>query len=116
MDLSTATLFGVVLLLGFNRAAFLNERIFERPRLFWGVQLTNLAGACYMVLVGVPGFTGSMRVVNTMMGGLLVLHIVVNNRRYAAWIRARAAQVDTADEERRAALAARLAAGGQQDA
>lgn len=116
MDLSTGTLFGVVLLLALNRAATLGGRVFARPRVFWAMQILNLAGACWMVLVGVPGFAGPLNIVNILLAGLLVLHILVNNRHYAAWLREQAEHSADEDARRRAALTERLSQGGQQDA
>jgi hypothetical protein len=86
MDLDTWLLFAVVGLMVANRAMHVGPRWHRRKFLFWFIQLTNFVGACLLATFGIPGFAGPLRIVNLMFSGLLVLHIVQNNRHYAeAW-------------------------------
>ncbi len=108
MDLDSWLLFGTVGLMLANRALHLGEHWYRRKALFWTLQLLNFAGACLLVTLGIPGFTGVLRIVNLMLAGLLVLHTVQNNRHYLlAWQEAETPQ-DAEREARRAEVLARL--------
>ncbi len=98
MTPGTLLLFGVVVLLALNHLPFAGGR--KPPAaLFWGLQLLNLAAASLLVTWGLPEFQGRLRVVNLLLGGLLVLHIVQNNRRYRALLLERRREDDRIVEE-----------------
>lgn len=108
MDLSAATLLGVFALLAINRAVHLGEGWYTRRRLFWSVQVLNLLGACFLVSVGVPEFQGPLRVINLLLAGLLVWHILLNNRRLTAALREAARAEAPEEDPRRAELLRRM--------
>ena len=45
------------------------------------IQVANLIGICFFVLVGSPKFKAEMPVVNYVLAGMLVLQSLMNNRR-----------------------------------
>lgn len=82
MDTSTAELFAVIALLGFNNLVF---RVpgWERMRLlFFGVQLLNMATLVFLLAIGIPGFGEATITVNWVIGLLFMVHILTNNSRY----------------------------------
>lgn len=108
VDLSAVVLLSVFALLAINRAVHLGEDWYTRRRLFWSVQVLNLLGACFLVSVGVPEFQGPLRVINLLLAGLLVWHILLNNRRLTAALR-ELAHAEARDEDpRRAELLRRM--------
>ncbi len=112
MDLDTWLLFGTVGLMIANRALHVGERWYRRKALFWTIQLANFAVACVLVTVGIPGFTGVLRIVNLMLAGLLILHTVQNNRHYLmAWRDAGSNTTDAKREALRAQVLERLTDG-----
>ena len=118
MDLDTWLLLGTVGLMLANRALHLGEHWYRRRAVFWAVQLSNFAVACLLVTFGIPGFTGVLRIVNLMLGGLLILHTVQNNRHYLNAWREHGQLPDDAREAKRAQVLARLKgadAGSEQD-
>lgn len=108
MDWSTGLLLGTVTLMVANRALHVGARWHERRGLFWTVQLLNFSLACLLVTVGIPGFSGILRIVNLMLAGLLILHTVQNNRRYGEAWRELGPAVDDDLEARRAQVLARM--------
>ncbi|MCB9758285.1 MAG: hypothetical protein H6739_00455 [Alphaproteobacteria bacterium] len=115
MDLSTGVLLGVAALMAFNRVIFLGERWHRRRARFWVVQLLNLGAACYMVVWGIPDFVGQLKVINLLLAGLLVLHIVLNNRKLVQAVREAPAVEDAEREARRAQVLSRLKAEDDAD-
>ncbi len=82
MDTSTLVILCAAGLLGINRLIFVGERWWERRWRFIGIQALNVLGASYMVLWGVPGFTGQTKIANYLLAGLIVFHALSNTRRY----------------------------------
>lgn len=82
MDLSTIVILSAAALLAINRLIFIGERWWEKRWRFIGIQALNIAGASYMVLWGVPGFTGETKIANYLLAGLIVFHALSNTRRY----------------------------------
>ena len=114
MDLDSWLLFATVGLMLANRALHLGEQWYRRKALFWTIQLLNFTGACLLVTLGIPGFTGVLRIVNLMLAGLLVLHTVQNNRHYLlAWQEAETLPAEER-EARRAEVLAHLR-GAEED-
>lgn len=109
MDLSSGILLGAAALLAFNRLLHVGERWHRRTAVFWALQLGNLLGACFMVLYGIPDFQGGpLRVVNLFIAGLLVLHIVLNNRSLVAAYREERRSLSADQEARRQAVLDKL--------
>lgn len=108
MDLSTGILLGVVALLALNRVIFLGERWFDHQARFWTIQVLNLLGASALSFWGIPAFADQLRVVSWLMAGLLVFHIVHNNRRLQAAVLDDRKQQSAAADARREALVQRL--------
>ena len=81
MDLSTGLLLAIVTLLGLNRGLFAWGGWIHHRWVFWSLQIINFAVACALVTVGIPEFRERLPVINLLLGGLLVLHILTNNRR-----------------------------------
>jgi hypothetical protein len=88
MDASTAQLFAVVALLGVNNIVFRMPGWERRPIVFWGLQLFNMATIVYLLAFGIPGFSGVTTAINWVLGLLFILHVVTNNGRYIAAVRA----------------------------
>ncbi len=110
MTLDTWLLLGTILLMVANRGMHVLSDWHRRKAVFWSVQLANLVVACLLVTLGIPGFTGPLKIVNLLLAGLLVLHIVQNNRHYLlAWRRGEE-PVDEEREARRAAVLEKLKA------
>jgi uncharacterized RDD family membrane protein YckC len=108
VDLSVAALLSVFALLAINRAVHLGEGWYTRRRLFWTVQLLNLLGACLLVTIGVPEFQGALRPINLLFAGLLVWHILLNNRRLTAAYREATRAEAPEEDPRRAELLRRM--------
>jgi hypothetical protein len=108
VDLSAVVLLSVFGLLAINRAVHLGEDWYTRRRFFWSVQALNLLGACFLVSVGVPEFQGPLRVINLLLAGLLVWHILLNNRRLTAALRERSRAAAQDEDPRRAELLRRM--------
>lgn len=113
MDASAAVILGVAALLGVNRLIWVGERFFRAK--FLGIQALNLAGACFMVLWGVPDFEGGMAIANYVLAALIVFHSIQNNRRLQSEAAERSAGVDEDLEARRAEVRARLKDQGKTD-
>lgn len=112
LDLSTGILLAVVTLLAMNRVIFFGKEWYRAQWRFWTVQLVNLTAACALAIWGIPDFEGPMRILPYMFTGLLVLHIVQNNRKLQrAWDKARAESGDERSDQREAFLAKMKGAG-----
>jgi len=81
MDLGTGTVLAVAALLGCNHLATMGKDFHRRRAVFFGIQLANLAAACFLVVVGIPGFVPPLGVVKYLLAALLIFHIVQNNRK-----------------------------------
>ncbi len=108
MDLSTWLLMGTIGLMVANRALHIGEHWYRRRVLFWTLQLTNFIVSCLLVTVGIAGFTGSLRIVNLMLAGLLILHTVQNNRHYLAARRGLGSASENSREDLRAQVLEKL--------
>jgi|GEM_PF-1122064 len=111
MDTGTWVLMGIIALLVINRFLVRLPGWDQRRGLFWGVQLVNLAAACFMIVVGVPELTGISRTANWMVALLFMFHIVQNNSRLTQERRARLQAHSAQDEAERARILAALHAG-----
>ena len=106
-------LFSAVVLLASNHVVV---RIpgWDRFRLpFWILQACNLAAAIWLMVVGIPGVEGNLRVFNWVIGLLLVFRIIVNNNRLVNAIRQR--REDAQDADKREAIRAAIRAAREAD-
>lgn len=103
-----AVLFGVVAALGVNHVLLRIPGLEGRTVPFAIAQALNLGAIVLLGTLGVPGFTGGMKVMNFVLAGLFVLHAIQNTNRWAA---ARAEARGAADEAKRARIAAALQRG-----
>lgn len=115
MDLGTWILLGIVALLVVNRFLLKLPGWSQRPVVFWGVQLVNLAAACFMIAVGIPELRGLARYANWVIALLFMFHIVQNNSRLVAARRRRADDASAQDEAARERIRAALRAGEESD-
>lgn len=106
MDSSTWVILAAAALLGINRLIWVGRR-YRRAR-FFGIQLLNILGASYMILWGVPQFTGQLVVANYVLAAVIVFHAVQNNRRVQREAEERSDESDEEEDARRAAVLARL--------
>ena len=81
MDLGTGIILAVAALLGANHLATMGQDFHQRRAVFYGIQLANLAAACFLVVYGIPGFAPPLGIVKYLLAGLLIFHIVQNNRK-----------------------------------
>ena len=113
MDASTWVILAVAALLGINRLIWVGTR--HRRVRFFSIQILNILGACYMVLWGVPQFTGQLKVANYVLAAVIVFHAVQNNRRVQREARERDEEGDRDEDARRAAVRARLKGESDED-
>lgn len=108
MSESDLIFFATVAVLACNHAVLRIPGWLERVWLFWGVQALNLAAAVYLILVGLPGFEGTLAIANWMFGLLFIYHIISNNRRLqrALAVKKRQNRDGSKEEKIRAALKA----------
>jgi hypothetical protein len=86
VNFDTTVLLSFATLIVLNRAILIGENWYRRNAVFWSVQVMNLCGATFFAGWGVRDFQATMPIVNWMLSGLLILHIIQNNRRYTkAW-------------------------------
>ena len=86
MNFDTTVLLCFATLIVMNRAILIGENWYRRNPVFWGVQVMNLCAATFFAGWGVREFQATMPIVNWMLSGLLILHIIQNNRKYTkAW-------------------------------
>ena len=108
MDLSTALICAVAALLGFNNLLFKIPG-WERKRVFfWLLQAVNIATIIGLMAVGIPGFAGATHAINWVLGLLLVMHVVTNNGKLVAALRANDDESDAATAEKREQIKAAL--------
>ena len=89
MDQDTFPLMGFAILIVLNRALFVGGLAIKFRPTFYLIQLFNIAGSSYFLAWGVPSFQeGPMRMVNYMLGAMLMLHAVKNNAKYERLLRA----------------------------
>lgn len=108
MDFDTAAILGLVGLLALNYVAFVGDEWHLKRGRFWGVQLANLIGICFFVLVGSPKFKAEMPVVNYVLAGMLVLRSLMNNRRLQNALKDEAAGDDDEHDAKRQAVLDKL--------
>ncbi len=101
MDLSTALILGVAGILGMNQMIFRLPGWETRRAVFWSLQGLNLVIITALLAIGIPGFQGATKVVNWVLGLLLVHHVISNNGRLAAALRDGRTESDTALDQRR---------------
>jgi hypothetical protein len=111
MSPSDALLLGLVGLLVFNNFLLRLPAWLHRAWLFWPCQVLNLLAGIYLMAVGIPGFEGSLGVVNWVIGLLFLWHVIQNNGRLVEAKRAAAAQREGEEDARRKAISAALQAG-----
>ena len=116
MNPTDVVLFGAVALMVVNNVVVRLPGWDRRPWMFWPVQAMNLGAGVYLLAFGVPGFEGPLRIANWMLGLLFIWHTISNNNRLLK-VRASAKQADAnIDQEKRAAIAAALARGAEEEA
>lgn len=108
MDLGTWILVGVVAVLAVNRFLVHLPGWHQRRGLFWSVQVVNLAAACFMIVLGVPGLAGLAHYVNWVIALLFVFHIVQNNSRLVQARKEVHAEASAQDQAARARVQAAL--------
>lgn len=111
METGDAILFGVVAALAVNSVLFFWPGWDRRRVLFYAVQATNLVVATFLMAVGVPTLDGSLEVFNWVLGGLFIVRILTNNKRYTEALRERRRGRGAAATDKRQALAAALRRG-----
>lgn len=77
MTLGTATLLGLVALVGLNQTTARMESLLRRPLVFGGTLTLNLVVGVAILAFGLPGYP---RVVGLIVAGLLLLHVVQATR------------------------------------
>ena len=103
---------GVMVVLGFNHLLFRFPGWDQRRALFWGVQAVEAAGAVAAVAL-LPSLNPQTRMLNWVLGLLLVYHVLTNHFRLQRAARAREHHARMAEErrqERREAAEAALPA------
>lgn len=75
-------LFAVVSVLATNHVLIRLPGWQKRAWLFWLVQLLNLSAAGFLLVEGLPGFSGTLSVVNYVLALLFVVRAVQNNNRW----------------------------------
>ncbi|NOY24645.1 MAG: hypothetical protein GXP62_02125 [Oligoflexia bacterium] len=108
MDLGTWIIFGVVALLAINHFLLRLPGWTSRRGVFWGVQVVNLAAACFMIVVGIPNLHGLAHYLNWVIALLFMFHIIQNNGRLVAARRAEAREEDEQDAAARERIHAAL--------
>lgn len=111
MTQSDLILFAAVAVLASNHALLRIPGWVERVWLFWLVQLLNLGAACYLIVMGIPEFRGTMAIANWMFGLLFIYHTVSNNRRLQRAMKAGRQRSAADEEEHRARIRAAIKAG-----
>ena len=102
MDVNTFYILCIVTLLGANRLLFIWDDWWRVRAPFWTVQILNLVAACVLVMWGVPELKArGLNIFNLVFAGLLVVHILTNNKRLQRTVREarEASDTDRADLE-----------------
>ena len=113
---SWSSFLGVIALLACNRLVLALAGDGTRAGLFWSVQLLNLAAACALFSVGLPGVPTGLGIINYFVGGVFLLHIVENNANRTRVLQKRLASSAAVSDERRTELLAKLRAARAADA
>lgn len=71
-------LVAMIVILGLNQALIRFSLFARVPALFWVVQAMNLAVIVGVLIVGIPGLTGSAKLANWILALVLGLHTVQN--------------------------------------
>ena len=111
MTLTDGLLFWVVGLVGAHQ---LVTRLPTWPGpapLFWFMQLANLATVGMLLTIGLPTFTGNLRIFNFVFAALLTFHTVSNNNAWGTERRRRKKEAGQTEDEQKAAILAALDAG-----
>jgi len=114
MDLSTTLILAVAAILGMNQLIFRLPGWEQRRTIFWSIQFLNLLVIIALLAVGIPGFHGATRVVNWVLGLLLIHHVITNNSRLTAALQAHDAQDSEDVEARRAQIKSALSKGSEE--
>lgn len=104
-------LFGAVALVGANQLAgrMARNRKYRVP--FWALQALNFAAALWLMLAGIPGLQGAVRVLNWVLALLVVFRFVQNNNALLDAARQRAREADQSQKELEEKFRAALRAG-----
>ncbi len=114
MDLSTSLILAVAAILGMNQLIFRLPGWEQRRTIFWSIQMLNLLVIIALLAVGIPGFHGATKVVNWVLGLLLVHHVITNNGRLTAALQAQEAHDSEDVEARRAQIKSALSKGSEE--
>ena len=114
MDLSTTLILAVAAILGMNQLIFRLPGWERRRTVFWSIQFLNLLVIIALLAVGLPGFHGATKVVNWVLGLLLIHHVITNNGRLTAALQAEGAHESADIEARRAQIKSALSRGSEE--
>jgi len=98
MPVTTTLFLLIVALIAANQVILRVAALRSSPWVFWGLQIVNLAVACWILLFGLPGFD-HIRFVSWIFGLLILFRIVQNNGLRSRYLRT--AQLDAREEEKR---------------
>ncbi|TVQ90143.1 MAG: hypothetical protein EA397_14450 [Deltaproteobacteria bacterium] len=79
VDLSTLLFVGVVVVIASNHLVMRLLVTAERPWGFWTFQAFNIVVGSSVIAFGIPGFSDYV-VVQWMLGGLVLFHVILNNQ------------------------------------
>ena len=108
MDQDTTLLMAFASLVVLNRAVFVGGFAVRFRPAFYGLQIANIAGSSYFLAWGIPAFEGPMRLVNYLLGALLILHSVQNNGKYEKLLRETMSTTDDGHLAKRQAVLDKL--------
>ena len=100
MDVSTWVLFGLVVLIGANHLLVRIPRVRRDPRLFWAINVADIAVGLAVLAFGLPGYA-STPVIGWVVGLLLVMHVAQNLQLRSSWEQAERAEAQAARERER---------------
>lgn len=115
MDQDTAILLGYASLMVINRLVFFGNTVVRFRVLFYALQIANIAACSFFFAWGMPGFAEDLKIINYMLGGLLLLRTVKNNQSYAKLLRKSMEGEDLAHLERRQAVLDKLKAESEEE-
>ena len=114
MDLSTTLILAVAAILGMNQLIFRLPGWEHRRAIFWSIQFLNLLVIIALLAVGIPGFHGATKVVNWVLGLLLIHHVITNNSRLTTALQAEDVRDSEDVEARRAQIKSALSKGSEE--
>lgn len=98
MDLRTGSLIALASVFAINQAAMRVERWARDPRVFWGVQVLDIAVAAVLILVGLPGFE-RYPAMPPVLGLMFVMHAAQNHQIRARWQALEREEIEEAEAE-----------------